>query len=95
MAVFAVEVRNPSVEGSFYGESYISTDHNQTLRIPFRFAVSKGCVYSDPVVFDKAFPVSNYKCCCKKRIKLYCEERLFNELSVFDYRERSQRKRCI
>lgn len=59
MAVFSIDIRRPTVEGLFFGESYVTTDHNQTLRIPFRFIVSKGSVHCDTIVFDKAFPVSN------------------------------------
>lgn len=56
--MFSIDVRRPTAEGSFYGEAYVTTDHNQTLRVPYRFAVSKGSVYSDAFVFDKVFPVS-------------------------------------
>lgn len=58
MAVFSVDIRRPTVEGTFYGESYITTDQNQTLRSPFKFIVSKGSVSSETLFFDKAFPVS-------------------------------------
>jgi len=61
VAVFSIEVRRPTVEGIFYGESYVTTDHNQTLRIPFRFIASKGSVQSENVMFDKVFPVSRYQ----------------------------------
>ncbi|CAG7716425.1 unnamed protein product [Allacma fusca] len=56
VAVFSIEIRRPSLEGAFWGEAYVTTDHNQTIRVPFRFSVSKGCVHSDVVIFDKAFP---------------------------------------
>ncbi|ODN00128.1 Transmembrane protein [Orchesella cincta] len=56
MAVFSIDVRRPTTEGTFFGEAYVTTDHNQTLRVPFRFAVSKGSVYADTFVFDKVFP---------------------------------------
>jgi hypothetical protein len=62
VAVFSIEVRRPTVEGTFYGESYVTTDHNQTIRVPFRFVVSKGSVHSETLQFDKVFPVSFFFC---------------------------------
>ncbi len=58
MAVFSIQVRRPTLEGVFWGESFVTTDHNQTLRLPFHFSVSKGSIHSDLITFDKAFPVS-------------------------------------
>ncbi|OXA52873.1 hypothetical protein Fcan01_12442 [Folsomia candida] len=56
MAVFSVDIRRPTVEGMFYGESYVITDQNQTLRSPFKFTVSRGSLSSETIFFDKAFP---------------------------------------
>lgn len=61
MAVFSVDIRRPTVEGMFYGESYVITDQNQTLRSPFKFTVSRGSLSSETIFFDKAFPVSLFK----------------------------------
>jgi len=65
MAVFSIEIRRPSAEGVFYGEAFVTTDHNQTLRIPFHLIVSKGTVHTEALLFDKSFPVT----CCKSTKK--------------------------
>ena len=58
MAVFSVEVRRPNAEGEFWSEAVVTTDHNQTIRVPFYFSVWKGAIRSDVLTFDKTFPVS-------------------------------------
>jgi len=56
MAVFSVEVRRPTAECVSWGEAFVTTDFNQTLRVPFHVIVSKGSVHSETILFDKAFP---------------------------------------
>lgn len=58
MAVFSIEIRRPSVEGDFWAEAVVTTDHNQTIRVPFIFSVRRGAIHSDTITFDKTFPVS-------------------------------------
>lgn len=58
MAVFSIEVRRPVVEGLHWGEAFVTTDYSQTLRVPFHVSVAKGSVHSEPVLFDKVYPVS-------------------------------------